>query len=119
MTLLIKNISTYQKIKPIYDAYRAAKNKAQYRAGQESNIILPEAVARAFKAAGINRKLPSVAALQAEYAKLQEQKETLYSDYGKPKKQVKEYGVIKQNIDSILRQNRVPERGEEAAQSIR
>lgn len=114
MALLIKNISTYQKTKPIYDAYRAAKNKAQYRAGQESNIILHEAAARAIKAAGISGKLPSVATLQAEYGKLQEQKEALYADYGKLKKQVKEYGVIKQNIDSILRQNREPERGKEA-----
>ncbi|MEG1564670.1 MAG: relaxase/mobilization nuclease domain-containing protein [Bacteroides sp.] len=113
--LLIKNICTYQKTKPVYDAYQAAKNKTQYRAGQESNIILHEAAARAIKAAGIDRKLPSVAALQAEYEKLQEQKETLYADYGKLKKQVKEYGVIKQNIDGILRQNREPERGKETA----
>ena len=114
MALLVKNISTYQKTKPVYDAYRAAKNKAQYRAGQESNIILHEAAARAIKAAGLSGKLPSVAALQAEHGKLQEQKDTLYADYGKLKKQVKEYGVIKQNIDSILRQNRELERGKEA-----
>lgn len=113
MALLIKNISTYQKTKPVYDAYRAAKNKAQYRAGQESNIILHEAAARAIKAVGISGKLPSVAALQTEYGKLQEQKERLYADYGKLKKQVKEYGVIKQNIDSILRQSKEPERGKE------
>jgi len=113
MAVLIKNISTYQNTKPVYDAYGAAKNKAQYRAGQESNIILHEAAARAIKAAGISGKLPNVPALQAEYGKLQEQKEALYADYGKLKKQVKEYGVIKQNIDSILRQNREPERGKE------
>ena len=33
----------------------------------------------------------------------------LYAAYGKLKKQVKEYDVIKQNIDSILRQPREPE----------
>ena len=42
--------------------------------------------------------------------RLREQKEALYADYGKLKKQVKEYDVIKQNIDSILRQPREPER---------
>lgn len=62
---------------------------------------------------GISGKLPSVPALQAEYGKLQEQKETLYADYGKLKKQAKEYGIIKQNIDSILRLNKEPERGKE------
>ena len=50
---------------------------------------------------------------QGEYAKLQAQKEALYADYGKLKKQVKEYDVIKRNIDSILRQDREPERGKE------
>ena len=113
MALLIKNISTYQKTKPVYEAYRAAKDKAAYRAAHESSLILFEAAAKAVKPALIGGKLPNVAALQAEYGKLQEQKEPLCADYGKLKKQVKEYGVIKQNIDSILRQNREPERGKE------
>lgn len=112
MALLIKNVTTYQKTKPAYDAYRKAKNKEQYRAGHESSIILHEAAAKALKAAGVV-KLPNIAALQAEYAKLKEQKEALYGDYGKLKKQVKEYEVIKRNIDSILRQDREPERGKE------
>ena len=62
---------------------------------------------------GVGGKLPSVAALQAEYAALGEQKEKLYADYGKLKKQVKEYDVIKRNIDSILRRESEPERGKE------
>ena len=62
---------------------------------------------------GVGGKLPNVAALQAEYAKLQEQKETLCADYGRLKKQVKEYDVIKRNIDSILRRESEPERGKE------
>ena len=62
---------------------------------------------------GVGGKLPSVAALQAEYAALGEQKEKLYADYGRLKKQVKEYDVIKRNIDSILRRESEPERGKE------
>jgi len=57
---------------------------------------------RKLQAVRISKKLPSVAALQAEYEKLQDQKEPLYADYGKLKKQVKEYDIIRQNIDSIL-----------------
>ncbi len=112
MAVLIKNITTYQKTKPAYDAYRKAKNKEQYRAAHERDIILHEAAAKALKAAGV-AKLPNVAALQAEYAALQEQKEALYADYGKLKKKVKEYDVIKRNIDSILRISKEPERGKE------
>ena len=109
MAVLIKNVSTFQKTKPAYDAYRKARNKDSYRAAHEREIILHEAAAKALKAAGVS-KLPNLTALQSEYEKLQEQKEALYADYGRLKKQVKEYDVIKQNIDSILRQQREPER---------
>lgn len=112
--MLIKNITTYQKTKPIYDTYRKSKNKGQHCAAHEGSIILHEAAAKALKAAGISGKLPNATALQVDYAKLKEQRETLYADYSKLKKQVGEYDVIKRNIDSILRQDREPERDKEA-----
>ena len=114
MAVLIKNVSTFQKTKPAYDTYRKARNKDRYRAAHEGTVILHEAAAKALKAAGIS-KLPNLAALQAEYEKLQEQKEALRTDYRKLKKQVKEYDVIRQNIDSILRQNGELERRRETA----
>lgn len=61
MAVLIKNVSTYQKTKPVYDAYRKARNREKYRAGQEQAIILHEAAARSLKASGI-AKLPNLAA---------------------------------------------------------
>ena len=103
MAVLMKHVTTYQKTKTVYEAYRRAKDKGTYRAKQESSLILHEAAAKALKAAGVT-KLPNLAAMQEEYGKLQAQKEALYTDYGKLKKQVKEYDVIKQNIDSICRQ---------------
>ena len=109
MAVLIKNVSTYQKTKPVYDAYRKARNREKYRAGQEQAIILHEAAARSLKAAGI-AKLPNLAALQSEYEALQAQKEALYADYGKLKKKVREYDIIKQNIDSILQTEKQPAR---------
>ena len=114
MAVLIKNVSTFQKTKPVYDTYRKARNKERYRAAHEGTVILHEAAAKALKAARIS-KLPNLAALQTEYEKLQEQKETLRADYGKLKKQVREYDVVKQNIDSILRQNGELERRRETA----
>ena len=71
-----------------------------------------EAAAKALKTAGIT-KLPNPATLQKEYEALQAQKEALYADYGKLKKKVREYDVIKQNIDSILQIGKQPERGKE------
>lgn len=80
MALLIKNVTTYQKTKPLYEAYRKARNKEKYR---------------------------------AEHEKLQGQKESLYADYVKLKKQVQEYDIIKRNIDSILQAEKQPERKRE------
>ena len=108
----MKHVATYQKTKPTYEAYRRAKDKNAYRAKNESSLILYEAAAKALKASGIT-KLPNLTAMQEEYRKLQAQKEALYADYGKLKKQVKEYDVIKQNIDRILRLEKEPERGRE------
>lgn len=51
MALLIKNVTTYQKTKPLYEAYRKARNKEKYRAEHERGIILHEAAAKALKAA--------------------------------------------------------------------
>ena len=48
MAVLIKNVSTFQKTKPAYDAYRKARNKDSYRAAHEREIILHEAAVRAF-----------------------------------------------------------------------
>ena len=105
MVLLIKNITTYQRTKPAYDGYRAAKDKAQYRAANESVLILHEAAAKALKAVQAGGgKLPNPAGLQKEYARLQAEKQKLSSEYGKLKKQVKEYDIIKVNVDSILHQ---------------
>ena len=112
MAVLMKHVATYQKTKPVYDAYRKAKNKERYRAEHERDIILHEAAAKALKTAGIT-KLPNPATLQKEYEALQAQKEALYADYGKLKKKAREYDVIKQNIDSILQTGKQPERGKE------
>ena len=105
-----KEIHTIRKVyrmncvrMPVYEAYKKAKNKEQFCAAHESDLILYEAAAKALRAANVGGKLPSVAALQIEYAKLTEQKEALYTDYGKLKKQVKEYDTMKQNIDSFLK----------------
>ena len=78
MALLIKNITTYHQTKPAYDGYRAAKDKAQYRAANESALILHEAATKALKAVQAEGgKLPNPAGLQKEYARLQAEKKAL------------------------------------------
>ena len=102
MAMLIKNLTTYKQTRPVALEYRRAKDKAGFRREHESQLILYEAAAKALKDAGVT-KLPDLAALKAEYRKLDEEKERLYEKYGEVKKELQEYGIIKQNVDSILR----------------
>ncbi len=55
-------------------------------------------------------KLPDFKKLHTEYKELTEKKDKLYQEYGKLKKKVKQYDTIKQNVDTILRQARQPEK---------
>ncbi|RHO29761.1 relaxase/mobilization nuclease domain-containing protein [Amedibacterium intestinale] len=101
LALLGKQIDTYRKLKPVYDRYKASKDKEKYLRGHESEIILFEAAARALKEMQI-KKLPDLAALRKEYRSLNDRKTKLYEDYRQAKKQMQEYGVVKKNVDSIL-----------------
>ena len=102
MALLIKNITTYKELKLLYDEYKKSRDKEKYLRGHESEIILFEAAAKALKAAGVSGKLPDSAKLKADYQRLAAEKDRLYSEHGKLKKQLREYDAVKQNIDSIL-----------------
>ena len=102
MAVLIKDISTYKKLRPLALELRQAKDKAAFRREHESQLLLYEAAAKALKDAGVT-KLPNLAALKAEYKKLDEEKGRLYERYSEVKAELTEYGIIKQNVDSILR----------------
>ncbi|MCJ0405304.1 relaxase/mobilization nuclease domain-containing protein [Clostridioides difficile] len=102
MALLIKHISTYKQLRPVALELRQAKDKAVFRREHESQLILYEAAAKALKEAGV-KKLPNLYALKTEYKKLDGERERLSEQYNEVKKELKEYGIIKQNVDGILR----------------
>ena len=54
------------------------------------------------KEAGVT-KLPNLYALKTEYKKLDAERERLSAQYSEAKQKLKEYGIVKQNVDSILR----------------
>lgn len=102
MALLIKNLSAYKQLRPVALELRNAKDKAVFRRQHESQLILYEAAAKALKEAGIT-KLPNLYALKTEYKKLDAERERLSAQYSEAKQKLKEYGIVKQNVDSILR----------------
>ena len=102
IALQIKNLSAYKQLRPVALELRNTKDKAAFRRQHESQLILYEAAAKSLKEAGV-KKLPNLYALKAEYKKLDEERERLSEQYNEVKKELKEYGIIKQNVDSILR----------------
>lgn len=102
MALLIKHISTYKGLRPVALELRNAKDKAAFRRQHESQLILYEAATKALKEAGVT-KLPNLYALKPKYKKLDAERERLSAQYNEAKQKLKEYGIVKQNVDSILR----------------
>lgn len=99
--LLIKHTTAYREYRPVYEQYKKSPDKEKFLRGQESNIILFEAAAKALKQMGI-QKLPDTAALQAERDSLTVKKQTEYGEYQKIRSQAKKMDTIKRNVDSLL-----------------
>ena len=108
LALLGKQIDTYRKLKPVYDRYKASKDKEKFLRGFESEIILFEAAAREIKRAGLVR-LPSSEKLKAELDRLAARKTVLQAELRKVQREEKKYDTLRQNVESIIeiRENRI------------
>ena len=99
---LIKNISNYQRLKPVYDAFQKAKDKPAFKAKHEAELVIFEAARSTLLAMQGDEKLPSLKTLQAEQAQLFEEQERLYAERNRLKKEVKQIETIKSNVDTFL-----------------
>ena len=99
---LIKNISNYQRLKPVYDAFQKAKDKPGFKAKHEAELVIFEAARSTLLAMQGDEKLPSLKTLQAEQAQLFEEQERLYAERNRFKKEAKKIETIKSNVDTFL-----------------
>ena len=99
---LIKNISNYQRLKPVYDAFQKAKDKPGFKARHEAELVIFEAARSTLLAMQGDEKLPSLKTLQAEQQRLLEEQQRLYDERAKLKKEVKQIETIKSNVDTFL-----------------
>jgi len=102
ISVLIKNVTNYNRTKRIYDGYIHAKNKSQYKEKYASELLIFEASKKELQPFLDTKTLPSPVTLRSKLKELQEQKNDLYIDYRQVKEQLNEYSLIKQNVDSIL-----------------
>lgn len=99
---LIKNISNYQRLKPVYDAFQKAKDKSGFKAKHEAELVIFEAARSTLLAMQGDEKLPSLKTLQAQQQRLLDEQQRLYDERAKLKKEVKKIETIKSNVDTFL-----------------
>ena len=99
---LIKNISNYQRLKPVYDAFQKAKDKPSFKTKHEAELVIFEATRSTLLAMQGDEKLPSLKTLQAEQQRLLEEQQRLYDERAKLKKEEKKIETIKSNVDTFL-----------------
>ena len=102
---LIKNISNYQRLKPVYDAFQKTKDKPSFKAKHEAELVIFEAARSTLLAMQGDEKLPSLKTLQAEQQRLLEEQQRLYDERAKLKKEARMIDTLKANVDDFLKPN--------------
>ena len=106
---LIKNISNYQRLKPVYDAFQKAKDKPGFKAKHEAELVIFEAARSTLLAMQGDEKLPSLKTLQAQQQRLLEEQQRLYDERAKLKKEARMIDTMKANVDIFLKPSVVQE----------
>lgn len=106
---LIKNISNYQRLKPVYDAFQKAKDKPGFKAKHKAELVIFEAARSTLLAMQDDEKLPSLKTLQAEQQRLLEEQQRLYDERAKLKKEARMIDTMKANVDIFLKPSVVQE----------
>ena len=73
----------------------------KFRQEHEEEILLHQAAKNAFDDMGV-KKLPKVKELQAEYARLLEEKKKTYAEYRRSREEMRELLAAKANVDRLM-----------------
>ena len=112
IAVLREHIVSYAKTRDTYVAYRKAGYSKKFLAEHESEITIHKAAKNYFDGLGL-KKLPTIKALNTEYAELLAEKKAAYADYRKAREEMKELLTAKANIDRILELDKEQEEANE------
>ena len=112
IAVLRTHIVNYAKTRETYVAYRKAGYSKKFRQEHEEEILLHQAAKAAFNELNV-KKLPTIKALNTEYAELLAEKKSVYTDYRKAREEMKELLTAKANIDRILELDKEQEEANE------
>lgn len=101
IAVLKNHIINYAKTRDLYTAYRKAGYSKKFYEEHTADLILHKAAKAAFDELGV-KKLPTVKALQTEYAELLFEKKKNYIRYSNAKKEMRDILNAKANVDRLL-----------------
>ena len=96
-----KQVINYLRTREAFRAYKASGYSKRYLAEHEQEILLHRAAKKAFNDLGL-KKLPTVKALQAEYAALLAEKRAAYPAYREARAEMKKLLTYRANAEAIL-----------------
>lgn len=98
--VLKTHIINYSKTRETYIAYRKSGYSKKFFEAHRDEITLHKAAKEAFSKLP-DGKIPKVKALNEEYARLLSEKKSAYAEYKKIKKEMRDYQIAKQNVESF------------------
>ena len=98
--VLKTHIINYSKTRDIYIAYRKSGYSKKFFEAHREEITLHKAAKEAFSNLP-DGKIPRVKDLNEEFARLLSEKKAAYSEYKKIKKEMRDYQIAKQNVESF------------------
>lgn len=94
------HIINYAKTRETYIAYRKSGYSKKFYEAHRDEITLHKAAKEAFSKLP-DGKIPKVKDLNEEFARLLSEKKVAYSEYKKIKKEMRDYQIAKQNVESF------------------
>ena len=101
LTLKMKYAATYRQLRPVYERYKASRDKEKFLRGNESDIILFEAAAKELKRLGAV-PLPTTESMKSELDALAAHKAELKAKQQQAQREERQYAAVQQNVDEFL-----------------
>ena len=112
------HINNYSKTRKTYEAYRKSGYSKKFFEEHRDELMLHKAAKQAFDQLE-GKKVPSRQALHEEFNRLLVEKKQAYAEYRQVKKEMQEYLIAKQTVETILNIDRKKEQEKEEKKPLR
>lgn len=112
------HINNYSKTRKTYEAYRKSGYSKKFFEEHRDELMVHKAAKQAFDQLD-GKKVPSRHALHEEFNRLLVEKKQAYAEYRQVKKEMQEYLIAKQTVETILNIDKKKEQEKEEKKPLR